>query len=106
LPQSFEDEVMTILRQAGQIGLVLLAFWATLSIDADNSQRFLVDAAHGAALSRELLGAIALIIAALSIGRFFLAERTSIRSDWWGSHRQWFVVAAIGGAAFGVLCLA
>ena len=97
---------MTILRQTGQIVLVVLAFWATLSIDTDNSQRFLVDAARGGALSRELLGALALIVAGLSIGRFFLAGRTSTGSHWWGDHRQWFAVAVFGGAALGAYCLA
>ena len=61
---------MTVLRQISQIVLVVLAFWAALSIDADNGQRFLVDAARGGALSRELLGALALIIAGLGVGRF------------------------------------
>ena len=97
---------MTILRQTGQVVLVVLAFWATLSIDTDNGQRFLVDAARGGALSREVLGALALVLAGLAIVRFFFAGRTSSGSHWWGDHRQWFVVATFGGAALGVYCLA
>ena len=97
---------MTILRQTSQIVLVVLAFWATLSIDADNGQRFLVDAARGGALSRELLGAIALIIASLSIGRFLLADGSTQIGAWWMSHRQWLIGVALGGAALGVYCLA
>ena len=64
---------MTILRQTGQIVLVVLAFWATLSIDADNGHRFLVDAAQGGARRGSCLGAVALIITGLSIGRLLLA---------------------------------
>jgi hypothetical protein len=97
---------MTILRQTGQIVLVVLAFWATLSIDADNGHRFLVDAARGGALSRDLLGAIALIVAGLSVGRFLLARGSSPSGGWFASHQQWLIVGALGGVALGVYCLA
>jgi hypothetical protein len=97
---------MTILRQTGQFVLVALAFWATLSIDTDNGHRFLVDAARGGALSREVLGALALILAGVAVGRFFFAARTTTGGHWWADHRQWFVVATFGGAALGVYCLA
>ena len=97
---------MTILRQTGQIVLVFLAFWATLSIDADNGHRFLVDAARGGALSRELLGAVALIIAGLAIGRFLLERGSAQTGVWFASHQQWLIVGALGGAVLGVYWLA
>jgi hypothetical protein len=97
---------MTILRQTGQIVLVFLAFWATLSIDADNGHRFLVDAARGGALSRELLGAVALIVAGLAIGRFLLERGSAQTGGWFASHQQWVIVGALGGAVLGVYWLA
>ena len=93
---NFGDVDMTILRQTRSDRARLLAFWATLSIDADNGHRFLVDAAHGGALSRELLGCSSrLIFAGLAIDRFCWSAGSAQAGVWFASHQQWL----IGGAA-------
>jgi hypothetical protein len=99
---------MTIVRHAGQVAIVVGAFWATLSVDPAQAHKFLVDAAQSAAAPKDLffwmLGALVLITS-LSMTRYGVSGFSSELGGWWESHRQWLFAGVIGGLVLGTYCL-
>jgi hypothetical protein len=99
---------MAILRYAGQAAIVVGAFWATLSVDPAQAQKFLVDAAQSAAAPEDLflwmLGALVLITSA-SMTRLGVSGFASQLGAWWESHRQWLFAGVLGGVVLGTYCL-
>ena len=99
---------MTILRMAGQVALIAGAFWATLSVDPAQGQKFLVDAAQSHTAPKDLfvwMAAALAVIASLSMTRVRVSGFPGTLANWCESHWQWLCAGLLGGMALGVYCL-
>jgi hypothetical protein len=99
---------MTILRMAGQVALITGAFWATLSVDPAQGERFLVDAAQSGAAPKDIfvwMLAALVLITGFSMRGIGVSGFSDTIATWCETHWQSLCAGLLGAMALGVYCL-